>query len=121
MEQMILPVIQQKRKPNKTIFSFAYQEDLDQAYAFYCARYKLISYYDFLNLGLFEFKKLLGSIPESEPLFNIIKSRTINTAQIKDKEERKYWNKLKQINRIPDLYLSNQEIFSNLKQQAGSL
>jgi len=52
----------------------------------------------------------LSSIPEDEPLFKIIKSRIINTSKIKDKEERKYWNELKRINAIPDLYISREEL-----------
>ena len=100
---MILPVRgiknnYSKKASNKTIFCFAYQEDLDQAYAFYCSRYENISYKEFMQLGLFEFKKKLGSIPKTEPLYDIIKSRTINIASIKDKEERKYWRELRRIN-----------------------
>ena len=59
-----------------------------------------------------------SSIPESEPLFNILKSRTINTSKIKDKEERKYWNKMKKHNAIPSEYLSTQEIMLDLKKFA---
>lgn len=55
-----------------------------------------------------------NSIPESEPIFNILKSRSMNIGEIKDKEERKYWQKIKNANKIPDLYLSNEEIMSNL-------
>lgn len=63
----------------------------------------------------------LDSIPESEPIFNIIKSRVINLGTIKDKEERKYWRKQKQINKIPDIYLSNDELDMNLKDFMGGL
>lgn len=104
-----------KKNSNKTIFCFAYQEDLDQAYAFYCSRYENITYKEFMNLGLFEFKKKLGSIPKSEPLYDIIKSRTINISKIKDKEERKYWRELKRINQIPQIFIPTKEIFDNLK------
>ncbi len=114
-----LPVLaiknNQIRNNNKTIFCFAYQEDLDQAYAFYCSRYENISYREFLNLGFFEFKKKIGSIPKSEPLYDIIKSRTIELGKIKDKEERKYWRELKRINQIPQIFISTDEIFRELK------
>lgn len=102
-------------KIKKTYFSFAYPNDLESAYAFYCARYKDISYEEFLNLGITEFMMKFNSIPESEPLYTILKSRIIKLDEIKDKEERKHWRKLKKNNKIPDLYLSNQEILSNLK------
>mgnify|MGYP003289605173 CR=1 FL=1 len=110
------PVQQTKTKQNKTIFSWAYPDDIDQAYAFYCARYENISWEAFLNLGFFEVKKKMGSIPEDEPLFKIIKSRTINVNKIKDKEERKYWQELKRINEIPQIYLPISEIDQRLNE-----
>lgn len=71
----------------------------------------------FLKLGFTETMIKLGSIPESEPLYTIIKSRTINLAKIKDKNERKYWRDMKRVNKIPDIYLSDREIYQNLKLQ----
>lgn len=56
-----------------------------------------------------------SSIPENEPLYLILKSRTINIKKIKDKEERKYWNQMRKNNAIPSEYLSTQEIMLNLK------
>ena len=76
---------------------------------------------EFLNLGISEFQKKLASIPENEPLYNIIKSRTIKIGEIKDKEERKYWQKMKRNNRIPNVYLSNKEIYENLKERSQKL
>lgn len=66
-------------------------------------------------MGYEEFSKKLKSIPESEPLFTIIKSRSINISKIKDKEERKYWRELKRINAIPDIYISNEELDQRLR------
>lgn len=57
----------------------------------------------------------LSSIPESEPLFKIIKSRVIDIGQIKDKEEKKYWRELRRINAIPDIYKSSSELDRELK------
>lgn len=47
----------------------------------------------------------IGSIPESEPLYKIIQSRTIKLNDLKDKYERKYWQRMKQANKIPEEYL----------------
>jgi hypothetical protein len=62
----------------------------------------------------------ISSIPENEPLYTTMKSRTININSIKDKEERKYWNKLKSENRIPDIYLPkeyiNKRVMNDMKQ-----
>lgn len=68
-----------------------------------------------MKIKISEFKRKIGSIPESEPLYKIIQSRVIDTTAIKNKEERRYWQKLKNANKIPDAYLSNDEIDFNLK------
>lgn len=65
-------------------------------------------------MGITDFSKKFASIPENEPLFTIIKSRTIDTSKIKDKEEKKYWGNLKRLNRIPSEYLSIGEIMLDL-------
>lgn len=98
------------------IICLGYEDDLEQIYAFYCSRYENISFKKFLELGYEEFSIKLNSIPESEPLYTIIKSRSINISKIKDKDERKYWRELKRINRIPDIYKSNKEIDEELKE-----
>jgi hypothetical protein len=89
-------------------------------YAFYCARYENISYEDFLKLGIEEFRKKLKSIPKNEPLAEIIKSRVINLAKIKDKEERKYWRELKRVNKIPDIYIPYEELDDILLEKVKS-
>lgn len=59
----------------------------------------------------------LNSIPESEPLYTIIKSRVVNLSKIKDKNERKYWRELKRDNTIPDIYLGISEINEKIKKE----
>lgn len=83
----------------------AYDRDLEQVYAFYCARYENISFKDFLKLPVKDLMMKLSSIPKDEPLYEIIQSRLINIEEIKDKSERKHWSRLKRINKIPDEYL----------------
>lgn len=90
--------------------------DLDDIYAFWCARYVNLSLEEFLNIRASEFNMKINSIPENEPLYKIIQSRTINIAEIKNKEEKKYWRKLKKINKIPDIYLSSKELDEQLKE-----
>lgn len=97
------------------VICFAYEEDLDQLYDFYCARYENIKFDDFLKLGYEEFSKKLKSIPKTEPLYDIIKSRTIDLSKIKNKEEKKYWRELKKINAIPDEYKTEQELEYQLR------
>lgn len=103
-----------RNKTNQTIICLPY--DIDNIYAFYCSRYKDIPYNEFLDLGMTEFNRKLSSIPETEPLYKIIQSRTINIAKIKDKEQKKYWREMKRINAIPDIYKSTKELDEELKQ-----
>jgi len=103
-------------KSNKMTICYAYPEDLEQMYAFYCARYENISFENFMKLGYREFSMKLNSLPKTEPFYDIVKSRTINLSKIKDKEERRYWRELSQINAIPSIYKSNQELDSELRQ-----
>lgn len=111
--------LERKQNSNRTAFCWAYPSDLEQFYAFYCARYENISYNDFLHLGLTEALMKLNSIPESEPLYKIIKSRTISLVKIKDKSERKYWAELKKINKIPAIYLSIKELDDIFKEEVN--
>ena len=89
--------------------------DILDIYAFFCSRYGNITYNDLLEMGYEEFSAKLSSIPTNEPLYDIIKSRAINLGEVKDKEEKKYWQKMKEANRIPDIYRSNQEIINSLQ------
>lgn len=93
--------------------------DNKDIYPFFCSRYGNITYKEYLKIGYEEFSMKLSSVPESEPLYKIIKSRSIDLAKIKDKEERKYWRELKRINKIPDIYLSIEEINRELIKQVG--
>lgn len=104
-----------KNKSDKILVCLPY--DKEELYAFYCSRYENIKYSEFLKLGYEEFNMKLNSIPESEPLYKIIKSRAININKIKDKNEKKYWRDLKEINKIPDIYKPIKELEKELKEK----
>lgn len=93
--------------------------DNKDIYPFFCSRYGNIKYKDYLKMGYEEFSMKLNSIPEDEPLFKILKSRTIDLGKIKDKEERKYWREMKRLNEIPDIYKTIDEIYKELKTEVG--
>ena len=94
---------------------------MNDIYPFICRNYGNITYNELMNMGYEEFSMKLGSIPESEPLFTIYKSRSINIEKIKDKEERKYWRELKRVNKIPDIYKTEEEINFQLKNSMHEL
>lgn len=89
--------------------------DMKQIYAFFCSRYGNISYSELMNMGYEEFSAKLSSIPESEPIYKIFQSRVIDISKIKDKEERKYWVDMKKANNIPDIYKTQIDLDSELK------
>lgn len=93
--------------------------DNKDIFPFWCSRYGNISYEEYLKLGYEDFSMKVSSIPETEPLYKIIKSRTIELSKIKDKNERKYWRDLKRINAIPDIYKSTEEIDMEIKEELG--
>lgn len=74
-----------------------------------------MTYKELLEMGYEEFVAKLNSLPKDEPLYEIIKSRVINLESIKDKEQRRYWRDLKNANRIPDIYKSNDMVYNELK------
>lgn len=110
-----------RSKNTETYICYAYDKDLTQIYDFYCARYTNITYKEFLSLGINELNRKLESIPESEPLHTIIKARTINIAKLKDKEEKKYWRNMKEIHKIPSIYLTDNELDNKIKSEIGGL
>lgn len=74
-----------------------------------------------MELGVSDFMRKFASIPESEPLYKILKSRTIDLNKIKDKHEKKYWSELKRINSIPEEYLPIDEILSDLERNVQKI
>lgn len=96
-----------KKRPQNSdiVICLAYPKDLENLYAFYCARYENIKFKEFLKLPMTDLLMKISSIPETEPLYKIIQSRTMKIDEIKDKNERKYWRRMKQVNKIPEEYL----------------
>jgi predicted RNA-binding protein with PUA domain len=92
--------------------------DIEQIFAFFCSRYGNITYKELLNMGYEEFVAKINSLPKSEPLYEILKSRIIDISKIKDKEEKKYWLELKRINKIPDEYKTIEEVHREIKNMA---
>ncbi len=90
---------------------------MDKIYPFMCARYTDIKMEKLMDMGIEEFYSKLNSIPKNEPLYEIFKSRVIDLSKIKDKEEKKYWQELKRVNRIPDIYKTIEEIHREIKMQ----
>lgn len=67
-----------------------------------------------------EFNRKISDIPEKEPLYNRIKSRVIRVNEIKDKELRKFWQEQREAYKIPQIYLSTQELDLKLKEELNN-
>lgn len=74
-----------------------------------------------MSLGISDFMRKFASIPETEPIYKILKSRTIDLGKIKDKNEKKYWSELKRINAIPEEYIPIDEILSDLERNVQKI
>lgn len=114
LNKLKILVEKEKHSLSATQFCFAYYKDIEMAYSFWCSRYENISFKDFMNIGLNEFNIKIANIPEGEPLYKVMQARGINTGTIKDKEERKYWEKMKRENKIPDVYLPEKKTDLNI-------
>lgn len=64
-----------------------------------------------------EFNRKISNIPENEPLYNRIKSRVMRINEIKDKDMRKFWQEQRQTYKIPQIYLSSEELDQKLKEE----
>lgn len=64
-----------------------------------------------------EFNRKISNIPENEPLYNRIKSRVIKINQIKDKDMQNFWQEQKATYKIPQIYLSSEELDQRLKEE----
>lgn len=65
-------------------------------------------------MGITDFNRRISYLPETEPLYVRIKARVIDTSKIKDKNQRDYWQDLKDNYKIPQIYLSVKELDDNL-------
>lgn len=113
-------MIRQKKTTNNTMI-ICLPYDIKDIYPFICRNYGDRPYNEFLKMGYDEFRMKLNSIPETEPLYTIFKSRSINVGKIKDKEQRKYWNELKRENAIPDIYKTNEQINTQIMNSVSKL
>lgn len=83
----------------KPIYSFEF--DADYIYAAFLTQYKIDL--QTADLHWWQFKSLFKSLDDNNKICKIMEYRAIDLSQIKDKEQKKFYRKMKALYRLPDL------------------
>ena len=86
------------KKTVKKIYD--YEHDSEIIFASFMKSYNINLQRD--NLHWWEFKSLFDNIDEDSKLYNIIEIRSVNLNQIKDKDKKNYYKKMKDLYKLPD-------------------
>lgn len=97
---------QKKDTDNKQIYS--YEFDDEYIYSAFRDQYG-INLQTIKYLHWWEFKALFQGLKEDNLIVKIMGYRSINLASIKDKEEKKYYKKLKKLYALPDMRTEEQK------------
>ncbi len=83
---------------SKRIYDF--EADAELIYSAFLQQYRIDLTTE--NLHWHKFKALFNSLSEDTQFIKIVQFRTIKLSEIKDKEQRKYYKKMKELYRLPD-------------------
>ena len=99
---------------NKKVFDF--EKDEKYIYSAFLQEYN-IDLYTIENLHWRKFKSLLESLSEETQLSKIIQYRSVELSKIKDKEQKKYYKKMKEIYSldIDEEKMSTEQYHNNIK------
>ena len=99
---------------NKKVFDF--EKDEKYIYSAFLQEYN-IDLYTIENLHWHKFKSLLESLSEETQLSKIIQYRSVELSKIKDKEQKKYYKKMKEIYSldIDEEKMSTEQYHNNIK------
>ena len=99
---------------NKQKQIYNYEFDAEYIYSAFMEQYK-INLNKIPYLHWWEFRALLNSLNENVLFSKIMSYRAIDLSKIKDKETKKYYKKMKQIYKFPDMRSEEEkeEVFAN--------
>lgn len=99
---------------NKKVFDF--EKDEKYIYSAFLQEYN-IDLYTIENLHWHKFKSLLESLSEETQLSKIIQYRSVELSKIKDKEQKKYYKKMKEIYSLDtdEEKMSTEQYHNNIK------
>lgn len=100
-------ILQETQKENtKQIYS--YEFDAEYIYSAFIDQYN-INLQTIEYLHWWEFKAMFQGLKEDNLIVKIMGYRSINLGEIKDKEEKKYYKKLKKLYALPDMRTEEQK------------
>ena len=83
-----------------TMRIYDYEHDSEIIFASFMKSYGINLQRD--NLHWWEFKSLFDNIDEDSKLYKIMEIRSVNLNQIKDKDKKNYYKKMKDLYKLPD-------------------
>ena len=86
------------KKTVKKIYD--YEHDSEIIFASFMKSYNINLQRD--NLHWWEFKSLFDNIDEDSKLYKIMEIRSVNLSQVKDKDKKNYYKKMKDLYKLPD-------------------
>lgn len=94
-EKKSVPASEKKRQ----IYSFEF--DAEYIYAAFFTQYKIDL--QTADLHWWQFKSLFKSLDDDNKICKIMEYRAVDLSQVKDKEQKKFYRKMKALYRLPDL------------------
>ena len=88
-----------EKKTGKQVYSFAYDDEY--IYAAFLAQYGIDL--QSANLHWWQFKAMFAGLSEENKIIKIMEYRSINLAKIKDKNQKTFYRKMKELYKLPDL------------------
>ena len=86
------------KKTVKKIYD--YEHDSEIIFASFMKSYNINLQRD--NLHWWEFKSLFDNIDEDSKLYKIMEIRSVNLSQVRDKDKKNYYKKMKDLYKLPD-------------------
>lgn len=94
----------QKQKSRSRIYHYEY--DADYIYSAFWAQYGIDL--QCANLHWWQFKALFKGLDETNMIVKIMGYRSMDLSQIKDKEQKRFYRKMKRLYRLPDMRTEQQ-------------
>lgn len=89
----------EEKKKGKQVYSFA--QDDEYIYAAFLAQYGIDL--QSVNLHWWQFKAMFTGLNEENKIIKIMEYRSVNLAEIKDKNQKAFYRKMKELYKLPDL------------------
>lgn len=89
----------EERKKGKQVYSFAHDDEY--IYAAFLAQYGVDLQSS--DLHWWQFKAMFAALSDENKIIKIMEYRSVNLAEIKDKNQKAFYRKMKELYKLPDL------------------